>query len=84
MNLNLNNNDFVLGVLAATDPDLRVDWVAVGSMDHAGGVVGYEWQLISQSSLDVRVLVLANSEDGIDWKSELSKTTPLATAEALV
>jgi hypothetical protein len=84
MNLDLNNNDFILGVLAAADPDLRVDWVAVGSMDHAGGVVGYEWQLISHSSLDVRVLVLANSEDGIDWKSELSKTTPLATAEALV
>lgn len=84
MNLDLNNNDFILGVFAAADPDLEVDSVASGSFEHGGGSIGYEWRLISHSSLDARVLVLANSEDGIEWKGELSKTTPLAITEALV
>lgn len=84
MTINLTNNDFILGVLAAADPDLRINRVASGSFEHGGGCIGFDWQLISHSELDVRVLVLTNSEDGIEWKGELSKATPLAITEALV
>ena len=84
MNLNFNNNDFILGVLAATDPGLRVDWVAVGSMDHAGGVVGYEWQLITHAELEVHLLILVNSEGGIEWKGDLSGITKKEITEGLI
>lgn len=33
MIISLTNNDFILCVLAAADPDLRVDWVASGSFE---------------------------------------------------
>lgn len=84
MNLNLNNNDFILGVLAGADPDLRVDWVAVGNMDHAGGFVGYEWRLITHAELDVHRLVLVNSEGGVEWKGDLSGITKREITEGLI
>jgi hypothetical protein len=76
MNLELNNNDCIFGDFTAEDPHLEVDSVVSGSFEHGGGSTGYEWRLISHSSLDARVLDLANSEDGIEWKGELSKTNP--------
>ena len=84
MNLNLNNDDFILGVLAAADPDLRVDWVAVGSIDHVGGFVAYEWQLITHAKLDVHLLVLINSEGGVEWKCELPGITKDQVTEGLI
>jgi hypothetical protein len=82
--LDLTNNDFLLGVLAAFESELRVEWVATGSMEHSGGFVGFVWQLISQAELDVYVLVLFNSEGGIEWKGELPGITKSQVTEGLI
>lgn len=84
MNLDLTNNDFILGVLAAADADLRVDWIASGSFVHAGGSVGYEWRLITHAKLDVHLLVLINSEGGVEWKCELPGITKDQVTEGLI
>jgi hypothetical protein len=84
MTLDLTNGDFLLGVLASSDAELVVEWVATGSENHVGGSVSYEWRLISTTELDVHVLVLVNSEGGIEWKGELPGITKHQITEGLI
>ncbi len=84
MTITLDNDDFIRGVLAAQNDNLRIERVALGSIDHIGGYLGYEWFLITHDDLNLRVLVLTNSEGGVEWKMELTTKTKRHITENLV
>lgn len=59
MTIKLDNEDFILGVLAARESDeLEVEWIATGSY----GTVGLDWHLVTFHGESV--LVLRDSERG--------------------
>jgi hypothetical protein len=85
MKLDFDNDDFILGLLAAKEePSLWIEWVATGCFEHSSGCIFYEWQLISVGDLDVHVLVLKNSEGGVEWKCKLSGITKTEVTNGMI
>lgn len=65
MTIKLDNEDFVLGAIAAKTDELQVEWLASGSYN----TVGFEWYLITSDDLQ-SIIALHDPEGGSVTSSE--------------
>ena len=58
MTIKLDNEDFILGAIAAKSDELQVEWLACGN----DNIVGFDWYLVSYD--DQSIIALYDAETG--------------------
>ena len=64
MTIKLDNEDFILGAIAAKSDELRVEWLACGN----DNTVGFDWYLVSYDGQ--AIIALYDAESGSVTSSE--------------